>query len=227
MKVMKLFLFFIFLVTAFQTSLIANDQIDEQDKLAKKQEEEFHRKLKESMQADQQAMQQFFQSNDYKILEGRLKELMQRFGAWDDLNIDDFLNQNFMDNTLQNPLGGSGVDTYWDETNSEKKFVVKSGKDKTTPFNIVVEEGMIKINGSTLNEVKNDQGKVISRSYSSVNLSQDIPDDVDPDSVRYDQDKEGNIIVIFKKKIPSPKLKSNSKDKSFRPLGTDSDDTTI
>lgn len=213
------------------TVFAQTDQELAEEQRREQKEKEFQEALRQKLQKDQKMMEEFFQSDDFGLLQQRMKELMQRFQAFDDLNIDDFLNQNIPSQYR----GNSGIETWWKETQTEKIFVIKAQKNNSIPFNITVEKGMIHINGTTLNEVKDDKGIVISKSYSSVSSSQNIPGDVDEASVKYDQDKDKNILIIFKKITPSTPVapskkepvKNPQKDKGFQPIKPNKDDTTI
>ena len=218
----------------FCGQIFANEPAVDEKKLTEEQKEEiFRQRLREKIIKDQKTMEEMFQSDDFKMLQKRMERLMESFGRWDDLNIDDFMRQGMGVQGLGGGMGG--VETWWSESDTEKTFHIKAKQNKNDPFNITVEEGMIKIHGTTLNEIKNDKGVVISKSYSSVNSSQSIPADVNAESVRYDQDKNGNILVIFKKKSagtksrtkPKAQPKKENQDRDFKPLKPSKQDKTI
>lgn len=208
------------------------DETSSDTQSAEQREEEFQNQLRKKLEEDRKAMEELLQSDDFGMLQKRMQQLMQSFGAFDDLNIHDFFGQGLSSQGL-GTLGNNAVETWWEEKGNEKILFIKAQKNKDDPFNITVEKGMININGTKLNEVKDERGRVIQKSYSSISSSQQIPSDVDPDSVRYDQDKQGNIMIIFKKVVnsPSPDKKPSQKNgapsNSFQPLKPNEDDERI
>lgn len=159
-----------------------------------------------------------------KFHEFRRKMLERVFKEFDD---DDFMNDDFfadpfsqIDKMFKNipnfKSGNEALRYEWTEDVKGRQLTIVPAK-KDTPFDLDVNDGIIKISGRIIN--KTPQGS----SVSSFSNSFSIPEDVDGDKVQITNNSEGHVVLKFPyRKGMKPKLDD------FQPKDSDSaDDSNV
>ncbi len=220
MKFLILFVWIIFAHNSWaQSSGSQNSQKEsERQRLEmEKAYQDFHDQVMKSLMEGSLFDQ--FESRMGKMIEEMEKAQRERgFGGQLDLFENFFQSDDFFRGLrAQDPFGQMNTGQFeWVETPKERLLIAKIEQNEDSPINIEIKDGQISFKGEVRIERVSEGGQGQSRSVQvqRFNKSFSIPEDCDPEKVKF-ENEEGKIIVRFSKREGTPQSQLNLPEKKI------------
>lgn len=184
--------------------------VDQMDQLAQRRaqmqqdREEFEKAMEEQFQQSNDLIRQFFDEGEMESFQKNFRKMFRDFQNFEHID-DSIFNTPGMQQFMQQARGNrSHFEKQWVDgpENDQVTLVLKVKQSGKRPLNIKIENGLLKVNGTITQERKDANGNVISVSTSTIDSQESLGrDDILPDPINMVQDKDGNLRVVFKRKL--------------------------
>lgn len=175
------------------------------------QDEQMRRQIEEVMKARDEILKTLMDDSDFQDMATRMEKLMKSLNDNDDFSFG------------RNAVVG---EYDWLETKTHRILSVKVKQIKDHPLDIKINKGQISFKGDVESQSKSSHNKKISKVHFERTFS--LPDDVDQTNPEF-ENKEGELLIKFKKKIATApkKEKGPEKDKNLVPITTTPEDIKL
>jgi HSP20 family molecular chaperone IbpA len=208
---------FLFLILIFHSIVFAESKVD--------REEQIKRQLEEMLRARDEMLRSLLDDSAFSDFDTKFEDMIKRF------NLQNFDHSGF--DTDEKILG----EYDWQESESERTFVLKVKQIKDRPLDIKIEKGKIMLKGD-VEAVSELKGHLKKKNITKIHFERSIsiPPDVDQSNPTF-ENKDGVLFIKFKKLVhparPGSKPKratqnppDNSVD-SLQPVSKDNNDLSI
>ena len=216
-------IFCIVFFLSFAFNLKAQQQ-DDSDKEIR----DYREKLREQLEKQRKEMEELLGRGDpFGSFDKYFDTMLKNF-RMNMQDVDKLLEDYDFDSFGSLKRGADGELFEWSENDKERIVLIKVKPDSEKPFDLKIERGMIRLTGQTMEtkEYKDQAGNVTkAQSLRRFNHEVPVPRDVDENSAKFENSKEGFVRIRFQKKSLS--TLTPKKDLDSRPLRPDKDDLTI